>query len=105
MRHYYPRARYASIVAEEFVVAHRQTNAFNEVSRAVMLRRILRRRFVQHWWPLLHRLWGPETMLLIGRLMIELFEGERPGGLSEGVQQGTPPSGPGFCIGIQRTRN
>ena len=75
-------------------------NAFNECSRAVMLRRLSRLRSLQHWIPMLHRLWGPETMLLVGQLLSELFEGERPGGSSEGTQQGTPPSAPGFCVSI-----
>ena len=45
-------------------------NAFNEVFRAVMLKRILRRRSLQHLVLLLHLLWGPKTMLLIGQLMV-----------------------------------
>ena len=45
-------------------------NAFNEVSRAVMLRRFSEVRGLSHLVPLLHLLYGPESALVIGDAMV-----------------------------------
>ena len=79
-------------------------NAFNTVSRAVMLRRFSEVPGLSHLVPLLHVLYGAETALVIGGDLEELFAGVMGAGRrgsSEGGRQGMPEMPPAFCIAMQ----
>ena len=86
-------------------------NAFNIISRAVMLRRVVQSRALGFLAPFLHLLDGPEALLLVGSLLDDLFadhtaygmgaDDSRRGGSAEGGRQGAPSVPPSFCIGIQ----
>jgi len=83
-------------------------NAFNAVSRAVMLRRLGRVEVMRRLLPVLHLIYGPETLLLVGQLLDDLFadhagigaDDARHGGSAEGGRQGMPEMPPSFCIAI-----
>jgi len=77
------------------------TNAYNAISRVVVLRRMSQRPEFAHLVPVLHALWGAGTHLVLGAEQRRLF-GDSPtrADSAEGVQQGCPLSSLAFALGV-----
>ena len=74
-------------------------NAYNAVSRQVVLRRLAAVPSLSHLVPFIHALWASPSDLVTDRTGSRLFEGER-GDSSEGVQQGMALASLAFAVAM-----
>lgn len=83
------------------VVRMDRTNAYNAISRVVVLRGMAARPEFAHLVPLLQVLWGAGTGLRVGVEQQRLFgENATRADSAEGVQQGCPLSSLAFAVGM-----